>query len=89
MKDLISKLEQDGFAEQILQKLIQIDGDIKMNRNHPENLKLLSEWVIELTSKATTALQEGKKATGFITLRNSCELLMLEIDEKKKDSGNT
>lgn len=86
--NLLSEFEQDGFSQQILQKLIQVDGDIKMNRNYSENIRLLGEWSFELTGKIAKAMDEGAKYKGFIELRKVCEILISEIFEKLNVSDN-
>lgn len=65
IKKLAHDFQQNELAEPIIQRMIIIQGDIAMNRNHAENLKYLSDMRYELNQRIDSDTKLGKKTLGF------------------------
>jgi len=69
-KSLIHEMNQTDIANQLIQKMKLIQGDIHMDRNHKDNLDYLIIFNGELNRRIARELILGNKVKGFIDLRN-------------------
>lgn len=78
---------QSQYAEQIVQKMNLIKGDIEMKRNFEENISFLNLVIEELTLKIAKGHVNNEKTEGFDKMISECKIwidLILEVQNSLK-----
>ena len=84
-QNIVHQFEQKEIAEQLLQKIKLIQGDIKMDRNHKENLSFLIKFNGEMNIRIAKETILGNKITGFIGMRDEITEWIKIISPKVPD----
>lgn len=86
IKKLADNQMQSDISNQLLQRVMQIEGDLQKNRNHDENIRFMEDVIRQMDAKIVVGVASGENISGFEKLKVECEAWISRI-YNAKESG--